>query len=116
MSKSLLVFLMILTGFLISENQTYAELVGGKVVDVDSGTKTLTINQTNPETEAQENIMVQIVGETDFLGLESFFNIRVGDEVWVEAEEDYVTNNWVASSIQRIADETTKTQKAGTDL
>ena len=113
MRKSWLALSMVLTGLLICGNQARAELMGGKVVNIDSATNTLTINQTNLETETQENIMVRVVGETDFLGIESFSSIKVGDEVWVEAEEDHATNNWVASSIQRIADETLKTQEAG---
>ena len=114
MRKSWLIFSLMLSGLLIYGNQARAELMGGKVVNIDSATHTLTINQTNLETEAQENIMVQVVGETNFLGIDSFSSIKVGDEVWVEAEEDHTTNNWVASSIQRIVDETLKTQATAT--
>ena len=104
MKANLSFLAMILAGSLMLGTSAHAELVGGKVVNVDPGSKTLTINQTNLETEAQENIKVRVIGQTDLLGLESFSNIKVGDEVWVEAEEDYVANNWIASSIQRIAE------------
>jgi len=114
--KENLVVLIVLASLLFFADRANAELLGGKVINVDSTSNTLIINQTNWETEAQENISVQIVNETALMGVESFSSIKVGDEVWVEAEEDYATNNWVASSLQRIKDETLKSEEAGTSL
>lgn len=103
MRENLLVFLVILTGLFMFGTKAGAELIGGKVVNIDSTTNTITISQTGLETDSEENVLVQIGSETTLTGLESFSNIKIGDEIWAEAEEDEAANRWVASSIQKIA-------------
>ena len=111
MKRNFLVFSVILAGFLIGVTSVRAELVGGKVVNIDAAANTLTVSQTNLETETQENITIKVVGETDLLGVGSFSKIKIGDEIWAEADEDQATKNWVASSIQRISDQSLKTEE-----
>ena len=100
--RYLAVSIILLVGLLLFGNQAYAELVGGKVLDINATTNTLTVSQTNLETGNQENISIRVKTEASFSGVASFAAIEVGDEIWAEAEEDQSTKNWMATFIQRI--------------
>ena len=98
--KKLVIAFMLAT--LVFQGAAYAKLVGGKVVSTDAAANTVTISQTNPETGDNENVTVSVNDKTAYVGVDSFAGIQADKEVWVDAEEDATTKNWVATSVQAL--------------
>ena len=96
--KKLVIALMLVT--LVFQGAAYAKLVGGKVVSTDAAANTVTIGQTNPETGANENVTVWVNDKTTYAGVDSLSGINADAEVWIDAEEDAATKNWIATSVQ----------------
>lgn len=96
--KKLVIAMMLVT--LVFQGAAYAKLVGGQVVSADVAANTVTISQTNPETGANENVTVWVNDKTTYAGVDSLSGINADNEVWIDAEEDAVTQNWIATSIQ----------------
>ncbi len=98
--KKLVIALMLAT--LVLQGAAYAKLVGGKVVSTNAVANTVTISQTNPETGVNENVAVGVNDKTAYAGVDSLSGLKADEEVWVDAEEDAATKNWVATSVQRL--------------
>lgn len=98
--KKLVIVLMLAT--LVFQGAAYAKLVGGKVVSTDPAANTVTVSQTNPETGAVENVTISVNEKTTYAGADSLSGLKADDEVWVDAEEDAATMNWIATSVQRL--------------
>lgn len=98
--KKLVIALMFAT--LVLQGVANAKLVGGKVVSIDAAASTVTISQTNPETGVNENVTVWANDKTAYAGVDSLSGLSADEEVWVDAEEDAATKNWVATSVQRL--------------
>ncbi|MBI4395003.1 MAG: hypothetical protein HY583_02285 [Candidatus Omnitrophica bacterium] len=100
MKKMQLAIAVLVAVFALSQGSAYAKLVGGKVVGVDTGANTITISQTNPETGAEENVVVSVNESTIYSGVGSLAEVNSDVEVWVDAEEDPATKAWIAKSVQ----------------
>ncbi|GEM_PF-1598469 len=98
--KKLVIALLLAT--LVLQGAAYAKLVGGKVVSTDAAANTVTISQTNPETGANENVTVWVNDKTTYSGVAALSGVKANDEVWVDAQEDAATKNWIATSVQRL--------------
>lgn len=96
--KKLVIAMMLVT--LVFQGAAYAKLVGGQVVSADVAANTVTISQTNPETGANENVTVWVNDKTTYAGVDSLSGINADNEVWIDAEEDAATKNWIATSVQ----------------
>ena len=102
MKKMQLAIAILVVSFALHQGSVYAKLVGGKVVSADAAASSITISQINPETGAEENVVVSVKDTTTYSGVDSLASLKAGDEVWADAEEDAATKAWTASSVQRI--------------
>ena len=100
MKKAQIVMAILVATLMICQGAAYAQLVNGKVVSADPAAKSLTISRTNAETGASEDVVIWTNEQTAFSGTASLEELKAGDEVWVDAEEDAATKNWIATSIQ----------------
>ncbi|MBI4357802.1 MAG: hypothetical protein HY584_00760 [Candidatus Omnitrophica bacterium] len=116
-----LIISMLVAALAFSQGVAYAKSVGGKVVSVDSAASTITVGQVNPETGAEENVTVGVKDTTTYSGVDSLASLAVGDEIWVDTEEDATTKSLTATSVQRLevpapAEETTAAEAPPTGM
>ncbi len=79
-----------------------AEIVQGKVIGIDPNQKSLTLNRMDAATGQPEQVQLAIDSETQFQGgIDSLSSLKVGDEISVEADQNFVTRQWKANIIQK---------------
>ena len=78
----------------------HAEWFDGEVQKIDLKDKTLTISQIDPITEAEQKEQILVSESTVFSGVKSLKDIRVNDNVTIEAKYDEPTDAWKALSIE----------------
>ena len=103
MNKTLIGFMAILITLFVFANHAQAELIGGKVTSVDTTDNVVKISYVSDD-DSKEEIAIKVVDETTLSGVESFASIKIGDEIWAEANQDPKADKWVATSIQRITE------------
>ena len=92
--------LILLVAFVFLQGTAEAKTVLGKVSTVDAIAKTLSVSNADPVTGVEEIVSVQVADTATFSGVSSLDQIQAGDEVQIEAEEEAVTGNLKATSIQ----------------
>ena len=100
MKKALTVISILFVGFVAFQGTASAKLVLGKVESVDATAKTLSVNTPDATTGTEKKVSISIPETATFSGVSSLDQIKSGDEVWVEAEEDAATGGWKATSVQ----------------
>jgi hypothetical protein len=78
----------------------HAEWFDGEVQKIDTKAKTITISEIDPITETEEKKEVLIDTVTVFSGVTSLKDIRVNDDVTIEAQYDEPTDAWKALSVE----------------
>ena len=92
--------LMVAVASLIFSGIASAELVSGKVQSTDPAAKSVEVMRVNPATGAEEKLVITVQDQTTFSGVQSLEQLKQGDEVWAEVEQDKTSNNWKATSIE----------------
>lgn len=77
-----------------------AALFSGKVSSVDSDTKMLTLEVTNVKTGEISLTEMWVNEDAAFDGFPSLDDVKKGDSVWVEAEQDS-EGNWKAGKVAK---------------
>ena len=101
MKKMQLVMAILLATFVLYQGAAYAKTVSGKVVSTDAVVNTLTLSQKNAVTGVDENVVVSVKPTTTYSGASALADLKAGDEVSVEADEDAATSSWVATSVKK---------------
>ena len=101
MKKMQLVMAILLATFVLYQGTAYAKAVSGKVVSTNVVANTLTLSEKNAVTGADENTVVSVNATTVYSGVSALADLKAGDEVSVEAEQDAATNNWIATSVKK---------------
>lgn len=73
--------------------------VKSKITDVNTSSDYLKATHFDPQTETTEEIKVDIEPGTHFEGVEALKDLKVGDEVTIEANYNAFTHEWKALSI-----------------
>ena len=106
MKKMQLVMAVLLATFVLYQGAAYAKMVSGKVVSTDVVANTLSLSQMNLVTGIDENVVISVKDTTTYSGVSALADLKAGDEVSVEADEDLTTKSWVASSVSTTKAET----------
>ncbi len=101
MKKMQLVMVVLLATFVLYQGAAYAKTVSGTVVSADALANTLTLSQKDVITGADTNAVVSVTATTTYSGVSALADLKAGDEVSVEANEDAVTKSWVATSVTK---------------
>ncbi len=80
---------------------SYAETVQGKIVEINPTEKSLTLNRFDAASGQPEQLEMSIDAETQFKGINSLDALKVGDDVMVEADQNFVTRQWTVNLIQK---------------
>lgn len=93
------------TGFIIlfllfACRMAMAEWFDGEVQKIDAKAKTITISEIDPITDTDEKKEILVQDTTVFSGVKTLKDIRVDDNVTVEAQYDEPTDVWKAISVE----------------
>ena len=102
MKRMQVVMLILLATFMLVQGVAYAKTVEGKVVSTDVAANSLTVSKTDAVTGASEDVVISVTDTTTYSGAASLIELKAGDQVSVEAEQDAVTSKWNASSVNRL--------------
>ncbi len=79
---------------------TFAEWFDGEVQKIDVKAKTITVSEIDPITDVEEKKEILVGDATLFSGVKSLKDIRVDDNVTIEAQYDEPTDAWKALSVE----------------
>ena len=80
----------------------YAEMVQGTIVEISPNDNQLTINRMDAASGRAEQLQIAIDPQTQFQGgVSDLQSLKVGDEIQVDADQNFVTRQWKANSIQK---------------
>lgn len=96
-SKMFAAFFIFMLAFSVS---LQAEWFDGEVQKIDAKAGTITISEIDPITDIEEKEEILVGGATVFLGVKSLTDIRVNDNVTIEAQYDEPTDVWKAVSVE----------------
>ena len=91
---------LVLTTALLLCGSAAAKMVNGKVSSIDLQTKRLTLQTTDAVTGQASESEMWIHDEAAFRGAASLADLKPGDTVWVEADED-PEGNWEARQVTK---------------
>ena len=91
-----LIFLILLVSLMPS--LAFAKMMGGKVTAVNSASHELTLSVVG-DSASGETAKFEVQNNTAFAGAGSLADLKEGDEVWVEAEEE--AGIWKAHKITK---------------
>ncbi|MDD5084499.1 MAG: hypothetical protein PHE61_00450 [Candidatus Omnitrophica bacterium] len=86
MKKLQMVLVILLAAFVVFQGTAFAALIRGKVVSVT--TNSLTISETDKSSEIEKISNVTVDTTTTMLGVAAVTDLKAGDEVLVDAEQD----------------------------
>ena len=95
-----------MAGFVLGQGIAMADMIQGKVVEVNASSNSLTISRSNPATGSEEKLSIAVEAETALAGIKSISELKAGDEVKVMAEKDAASGSWEAESIEKAKAET----------
>ena len=78
----------------------FAKEVSGKVASIDAATNKLTISMADA-TGAMSQKDIWVKTDAAYTGVAALNELKAGDQVSVEAEEEAGTGNWKASKISK---------------
>ena len=79
----------------------YAASIEGEVVSTDAASNSLVVSSTDDAGMAKESTL-SVSATTAYVGVASLGELKAGDQVKVEAEEDAATGAWNASSVELV--------------
>ena len=100
MKRTLTLISILLVAFVVFQGTADAKVVLGKVDSIDATAKTLSVSTTDPATGAEEKVSISVPSTATFSGVTSLDELKAGDAVEVEAEQDVTTSGWNATSVK----------------
>ena len=100
-SKVIALSLLLAAGIIRGLPVAYADqiTVKSKITDVNASSEYLKVNYFDPQTEKTEEIKLDVEPGAHFEGFESLKDLKVDDEVTIEANYNAFTHEWKALSI-----------------
>lgn len=93
---------MLAAAVLMWQGLGYAETVQGRIVEINPNEKSLTINRFDAVSGQPQQLEMSIDNETQFQGgIASLDALKVGDEVMLEADQNFVTRQWTINAIKK---------------
>lgn len=80
----------------------FAEWFDGEIQKVDLKEQEIAVSEVDPITETERTEVVVIVPQTVFSGVAALKEVRIGDEVSIEARYDEASDAWQAVSVEVI--------------
>ena len=74
--------------FLIVTSLAQAKMISGQVSGVDSGTRKVSVSTVDPATGQSSTSDIWLNPDATYSGVASLDEIKSGDQIWMEAEED----------------------------
>lgn len=91
-------------GSMMALSAGYAEIieVKSKIMEISTSPASafIKVSRMDPQTGKNEEIKVEVTDSTLFGEIESFENMKVGDEIVIEADYNAFTHDWKAQSIK----------------
>ena len=78
----------------------YAELIQGRITAVDLATNSLSIQKADPMTGQTQDVKIAVPENTALKGVGSFGDLKIGDQVTVEASQDEASGILKAASVE----------------
>ena len=100
MKNQLLSYLVLAVALTLFQGVANAKVVSGKITGIDATANKLSISYTDLATSKEEQVEIAVKPETTYSGVASLGDLKEGQEVSVEAEEDAATGGWSATSIK----------------
>jgi len=92
--KNLIVAAFVVCALIVS-GAAFAEMLSGKIAATDAEKNSVSITKTNGE-----NVDVLVKSGASFSGVTSFDQLKEGQDVTVEAEQDAATGAWNATYVE----------------
>ena len=92
--------MLLLVGLVVFQSTGFAKLVSGKLEAVDAAANSISITSKDPATGAEEKVEIKVKPETVFTGATNLAELKAGEEVWVEANQNAETQAWEATSVK----------------
>ena len=86
-------------GLALISTVAYAASIEGEVVSTDAAGNKLVVSSMDDAGAAKESTL-SVSGNTAYVGVASLAELKAGDQVTVEAEEDAATGAWNATSVE----------------
>ena len=99
MKKIQMLMLVLLAVSLVISGTAFAKTVSGTVASVDAATNSLSLN-TKDDAGAEKKVDLMVKSDATFSGVSSLADLKTGQEVKVEAEEDAATGSWNATFVE----------------
>ena len=112
MKKLAVIFPVLMLAFVVMQGTASAKSISGKIANIDAAANSLSVSQSNPATGAEENLNFSVSADTTFAGVKALAELKAGDQVSVDAEQDAATGSWKATSISTEAAAPAKTEAA----
>jgi hypothetical protein len=87
-------------GFLAMQGVALAEMIQGSVVSVDPNGESLQVTRTDQSGKASE-VKVSVDEDTQYNGIQSAQELKAGDTVVLDADQNFFTRAWKVKSIER---------------
>ncbi|MBI1977851.1 MAG: hypothetical protein HYS55_03770 [Candidatus Omnitrophica bacterium] len=88
MRNSKLMIIMLVLGLTLFQATAMAEMIQGKIANLDLQANILTISRLSPATGVMEDLKISLTPAVELSGLNSLGELKPGDEVKVEVEKD----------------------------
>src|SRR5687768_380853 len=92
----------------------YAETIIGKVAEVNANSNFIRVDRTTDAGEP-ESIRLAVAPDTELRGINSLAEIEVGEEITVDADQNFLTRRWSANAIELGTDDGSAQVTARTD-
>lgn len=102
MRKAYLLIAMTAIVFAVSQGVAHAEMIQGKIIEVNPEANYMKVNRTDVSA-GSESLKLAIRADTSFKGAGSLQDFSVGDQVMVDADQNMLTRQWTAKSIEQAA-------------
>ena len=93
--------MLVLLGLALMSTVAYAASIEGKVVSTDAEKNQLVVSSMDAAGTASESNLA-VSADTAFVGVASLAELKAGDQVKVEANEDAATGTWNAASVELV--------------
>ena len=91
---------LLIAGFVLSQSAAYAEVIQGMIINVDPASDMISVRQAVPSKHTPQQLEIKVKNDTKTKNVASLKELRVGQEVRVDAKENKQTNLFEAKSIE----------------
>lgn len=86
-------------GLAIFAGQAYAETIQGTVTSVDPDGKSFQVSRVSENGSGSEDVKVNLKDDTQYNGVQAVSEIQTGQNVTIEADQNFFTRSWAAKSV-----------------